>query len=302
MDAQLLADCLGMERVDYHDCCLGLPVFVGQSKKETFAYIKDRLWKKLNGWPGSLLSNAGKEILVKTIAQAIPLYTMQTFLLPKSFCEDLNKMVAQFWWGRKAGMRWNTNLIRNWFMEEESSLILSIPLSLFNPADSIIWTKESKGVFTTKSDYFVARTCHGLGGDEPIGSALNEETKFLWKALWRAKVPGKVKICVWRRYMNALPTKVNLKNRRVLTEDICGLCDKESETVEHALLQCPRSAAIWFGSPMGIRMFQRIGEGFGGWLINMAKTVTKDSFELLFVLVWNVWKVEGDALMVVAAI
>ena len=94
--------------------------------------------------------------------------------------------------------------------------------------------------------------------------------------------------------MNALPTKVKLKNRRVLTEDICGFCDKEAETVEHALLQCPRSTAIWFGSPLGIRMFQRIEEGFGGWLINMAKLVTKDSFELLLVLVWSVWKVRNS--------
>ena len=89
------------------------------------------------------------------------------------------------------GMRWNTNLICNWFMEEETNLILSIPLSLFNPVDFMIWTKEPKGVFTTKSAYFVARTCHGLGWDKPVGSTLNKETKFLWKALWRAKVLGK---------------------------------------------------------------------------------------------------------------
>nr|XP_017188263.2 uncharacterized protein LOC108173534 [Malus domestica] len=94
--------------------------------------------------------------------------------------------------------------------------------------------------------------------------------------------------------MNALPTKVNLKNRRVLTEDICGLCDKEPKPVKHTLLQCPRLAAIWFGSPLGICMFPRIEEDFGGWLINMAKTVTKDSFELLLVLVWSIWKVSNE--------
>lgn len=85
IDAQLLADCLGMKRVDYHDRYLGLPVFIYRSKKYTFAYIKDWLWKKLNGWHGSLLSSAGKEILIKTVAHAVLLYTMQTFLLPKFF-------------------------------------------------------------------------------------------------------------------------------------------------------------------------------------------------------------------------
>ncbi|KAB2625514.1 hypothetical protein D8674_017174 [Pyrus ussuriensis x Pyrus communis] len=93
-------------------------------------------------------------------------------------------------------------------MEEEVSLILSIPLSMFSPVDSMIWTKESKGDFTTKRAYFVERTWHGLGGEELVGSTPNADMKFLWKALWRAKVLGKVKICVWCGCMNALPSKV----------------------------------------------------------------------------------------------
>ncbi|KAM1025390.1 hypothetical protein FF1_038489 [Malus domestica] len=43
-----------------------------------------------------LLSAVGHELLV---AQAIPLYVMNCFLLPRFFCDDLNKMVARFWWG-----------------------------------------------------------------------------------------------------------------------------------------------------------------------------------------------------------
>lgn len=96
-DQQLLADCLGIWRVDFHDKYLGLPVLVRQSKKETFAYVKDWLWKKLQSWKGGLLSSACRELLVKTVAQALPIYSMQCFLLPKSFCEELNMMIAKFW-------------------------------------------------------------------------------------------------------------------------------------------------------------------------------------------------------------
>ena len=71
---------------------------------------------------------------------------------------------------------------------------------------------------------------------------------------------------------------------------------KRPKTVEHALLQCPRSAAIWFGCPLGIRSFQRLEEGFSGWLTNMAKQVTVESFDLLLVLVWRVWKARNDVL------
>ena len=37
VDQQVLADCLGVQAVTHHDKYLGLPVFVGKSKKQTFA-------------------------------------------------------------------------------------------------------------------------------------------------------------------------------------------------------------------------------------------------------------------------
>ena len=104
-DKQLLANCLGMRRVEFHDKYLGLPVIIRKSKKETFAYVKDRVWKKLQSWRGGLLSSAGRELLVKTVAQALPMYFMQCFLLSKSFYEELNLMIAKFWWSRDSGER-----------------------------------------------------------------------------------------------------------------------------------------------------------------------------------------------------
>ena len=68
-----------------------------------------------------------------------------------------------------------------WVTEEKADLILSIPL--FHPADSLIWAKDPKGLFTTKSAYFVARAYPGLGSEEPMGSIVCEQTKFLWKVL-----------------------------------------------------------------------------------------------------------------------
>ncbi|XP_021823769.1 uncharacterized protein LOC110765025 [Prunus avium] len=63
-----------------------------------FASLKEKLWKKLEGWKGKLLSGAGREILIKAVAQSLPTYTMNCFLLPKGFCDELNSVVAKFWW------------------------------------------------------------------------------------------------------------------------------------------------------------------------------------------------------------
>ncbi|KAM1250278.1 hypothetical protein ACFX2G_033534 [Malus domestica] len=77
---------------------LGMPTFVGRNKSHYFAYIKERLWKMLQSWKGKILSVAGKELLIKFIAFAIPLYVMNLYLLPKYYCEDLNRLIASFWW------------------------------------------------------------------------------------------------------------------------------------------------------------------------------------------------------------
>jgi hypothetical protein len=54
----------------------------------------------LHGWKEKLLSQAGKEVLLKAVAQSIPTFSMSCFLLPKRWCLELNKMMSNFWWGQ----------------------------------------------------------------------------------------------------------------------------------------------------------------------------------------------------------
>jgi hypothetical protein len=84
---------------------LGMPTDVGQSKMGTFKYLRDRIWEKVRGWMEKLLSAAGKEVLIKAVAQAIPVYSMACFRLPRGLSENISPIIRQFWWGSKQGKR-----------------------------------------------------------------------------------------------------------------------------------------------------------------------------------------------------
>lgn len=75
---------------------LGLPSLVGREKRAIFRYLRDRLWSKLQGWSTKKLTKAGKEILIKVVAQAIPVYCMSTFLLPSTLVDELQKIMNSF--------------------------------------------------------------------------------------------------------------------------------------------------------------------------------------------------------------
>ena len=71
------------------DKYLGLPSDVGRAKEGCFKYLKDRIWKHVQGWMEKCLSTGGKEVLIKSVAQAIPTYSMACFKLPRGLIPSL---------------------------------------------------------------------------------------------------------------------------------------------------------------------------------------------------------------------
>ena len=84
---------------------LGMPSDVGNSSNGAFKYLKDRIWKKVQGWMEKCLSAGGKEVLIKSVAQAIPTYSMSCFKLPRGLCLHINSLLRNFWWGSTEGKR-----------------------------------------------------------------------------------------------------------------------------------------------------------------------------------------------------
>ncbi|CAJ2642045.1 unnamed protein product [Trifolium pratense] len=107
-----ISDTLGVSEVMGTWCYLGMPSMIGRNKKALVGYLKDRMWKKIQGWSGKHLSKAGREVLVKSVAQVIPTYCMSTVLLPESLGDELEKMINSFWWGSNKSSGRGINWLR----------------------------------------------------------------------------------------------------------------------------------------------------------------------------------------------
>uniref|UniRef100_A0A803QD75 Reverse transcriptase domain-containing protein n=1 Tax=Cannabis sativa TaxID=3483 RepID=A0A803QD75_CANSA len=94
-----IASLLGIPVRETMEKYLGLPQTFGRSKKDAFNYINDRVWSHLNKWNSKFFSKGGKEVLLKSVVQAIPSYAMACFKLPASFHSKIESLMARFWWG-----------------------------------------------------------------------------------------------------------------------------------------------------------------------------------------------------------
>lgn len=80
---------LGILEIKEYERYLDLPTVVGRNKKASLIFIKERVWGKIQGWKEKLLSQVGKEILLKAVVQAIPTFAISCFLLPVSHWKKL---------------------------------------------------------------------------------------------------------------------------------------------------------------------------------------------------------------------
>lgn len=89
------------------DTYLGMPTEICRAATNTFKFLPNRVWKRVNSWTDRPLSRAGKEIMLKSVAQAIPTYVMSCFRIPVSICESMKSCIADHWWGFEDGKKKN---------------------------------------------------------------------------------------------------------------------------------------------------------------------------------------------------
>jgi hypothetical protein len=92
-----IKEILNVQKESLNEKYLGMSSDVGSSVNGAFKYLKDRVWKRVQGWTEMCLSTGGKEVLIKSVTQAIPTYSMSCFRLPRGLCQQINGLLRNFW-------------------------------------------------------------------------------------------------------------------------------------------------------------------------------------------------------------
>ena len=205
-----IKDTLNVPIIRQYEKYLRLPSLIGRNRAESFTQIKELVWHKLKGWKEKLLSQAGREILIKAVAQAIPAYSMSCFRLPIKLCQDLEAMFCRFWWSnnlkqrkinwvswkklydpkKMGGMgfqdsrKFNEALLAKqiWrLVNDTSSLLYQVFKAKFFPHCSILETEtKTRGSYTWQS-VMKAREVILKGGAWRVG---NGKSIKIWKHQW----------------------------------------------------------------------------------------------------------------------
>ncbi|XP_045789429.1 uncharacterized protein LOC123884387 [Trifolium pratense] len=184
--------------------------------------------------------------------------------------------------------QWNRQLVVQTFYPDEAKQILSIPISQRLPADKIIWHYERDGEFFVRSAHHLLKQHNS----RDVAASSGQQMNNLWREIWKAPVPNRVRNFLWRLGKNILPTRANLVRKGVQIENLCPQCHSAPETIDHLFLHCHLTQLTWFASQLGARVPQSMPVHI--WLLQGLTCDDTRGAQLFCVLMWKIWNARNN--------
>ena len=182
-----LASILGVQVVLRTDKYMGLPSMIGRNRNSTFAFIKDRVWQKINSWSSKCLSIAGREVMIKSVLQAIPSYVMSIFQLPAALINTIEKMINSFWWGHEHTSQRGIN----WLSWEKLSMHKTNGGMGFkdHTAFNLAMLGKQGWKFLTEPDSLVSRLFKAryFPNNTYLTANISHNPSYVWRSIMRAR-------------------------------------------------------------------------------------------------------------------
>ncbi|KAL0404160.1 UNVERIFIED_CONTAM: putative ribonuclease H protein [Sesamum radiatum] len=289
-----LAAILGVRIDTIHEKYLGLPYVVGRRKKDLFHCLRDRVWRKVDGWKEKTLSQAGKEILIKSIIQAIPSFSMSCSKIPDSLLKEIDSTSSNFFWNNSEQNKihwiaWN-KMCRSKKKGAWASVIYVLSTSyvgkarLAHPSEtefasqsdieiqaeihrriSRFWHYTKSGTFSVKSAYHVTTSL--LSQYNSSKSGQSSSWSRAWAGIWSARVPNKIKVFLWRACKEAIPTTANLIRRKCVVDENCTSCGAPLENSKHVFLDCSFARQTWALADIPNSVISQWEQDMEGWIV-----------------------------------
>ncbi|KAK1323554.1 hypothetical protein QJS10_CPA02g01013 [Acorus calamus] len=117
-------------------------------------------------------------------------------------------------------------------------------------------------------------------------------------SIWHRIQPPRQSFLCWQAALDRLPTLQHLLSRQLVASDICVLCSRGSESVEHLFIHCSYSAYVWgaITKSMGVSRARHpsLPDHFI-WLSSLGSTTT-EQMVFRFLLTQKANECEGNSL------
>ena len=111
----------------------------------------------------------------------------------------------------------------------------------------------------------------------------------VWQALWKLRVPNKIKNFGWRVFHGILPTWVNLAKKKIFRERFYPICTRLPETEIHVLWECPTAKDVWAGSRIKLQKCNLEQHDMVQLFQYLIDKLDIEEVELFLVQAWVIW-------------
>ena len=102
-------------------------------------------------------------------------------------------------------------------------------------------------MFSVRSAYRMLvhnRDKHIAWLDNRPSSSNVEAIEKEWSAIWRVRVPSKIKVFIWRLARQSIPSRDVLHHRKMAPSNACAICGAP-DSWRHSLLDCNMAKCVW---------------------------------------------------------
>lgn len=166
---------------------LGIHVDYRIKAEEIFQELRGRLQSKLEGWGKLNLSQAGRLVLIKSVASSMLTYQLSCYKLSEHRAGQLDSMCSNFFWGEQSQHR-NLHCLA-WGKLCRSKAEGGLGIKRFGIQNQVLLAKHLWRVISNSDNYFVNRIMgHKIISSEKCklfasGSGLSQ----LWRGIFSSK-------------------------------------------------------------------------------------------------------------------